>query len=87
METVHKRWTVIDQEIFTVEKVSPANGLPDPRGSLSTVISPEVISEINEDIEEATCCAAEKKHSPYKMYSSSERSQIGKYASQHGATD
>ena len=65
----------------------PANGLPDPRGSLSTVISPDVISEMNEVVEEATrCTAAGKKRGPYKTYSSSERSQIGKYASQHGAT-
>ena len=26
--------------------LKPANGLPDPRGSFSTVISPDVISEI-----------------------------------------
>ena len=47
--------------MFLLRYLKPANGLPDPRGSLSTVSSPEVISEINEDIEEATCCAAEKK--------------------------
>ena len=61
--------------------LKPANGLPDPRGSLST---PDVICEMNEEVEEATRCAAEgKKRGPYKTYSSSERSQIGKYASQH----
>ena len=67
--------------------LKPANGLPDPRGSLTTAISPDVIREMNEKVEEATRCAAEgKKRGPYKTYSSSERSQIGKYASQHGAT-
>ena len=38
--------------------LKPANGLPDPRGSLSTVISPDVISEMNEEGEEATRCPA-----------------------------
>ena len=56
----------------------------DPRGSLSTAISPDVIREMNEEVEEAT--VEGKKRGPYKMYSSSERSQIGKYASQHGTT-
>ena len=64
--------------------LKPANGLPDPRGSFSTAISPDVIREMNEEVEEATRCTAEgKKRGPYKTYSSSERSQIGKYASQH----
>ena len=50
--------------------LKPANGLPDPRGSLSTVISPDVISEMNEEVEEATrCTAACKEHHPCKTYS------------------
>ena len=67
--------------------LKPANGLPNPKGSLSTAISPEVISEMNKEVEETTRCATEgKKRGPYKTYSPSERSRIGKYAFQHGAT-
>ena len=36
--------------------LKPADGLPDPRGSLPTVISLDVISEMNEEVEEATRC-------------------------------
>ena len=38
--------------------LKPADGLPDPRGSLPTVISLDVISEMNEEVEEATRCSA-----------------------------
>ena len=38
--------------------MKPANGLSDHRGLLSTVISPDVISEMNEEVEEATHCTA-----------------------------
>ena len=38
--------------------LKPAEGLPDPRGSLPTVISLDVISEMNEEVEEATHCSA-----------------------------
>ena len=62
----------------------PANGLPDPKGSLSRMMSPEVITEMNKEVEEASCSRG--KHGPYKTYNPSERFQIGKYASQHGAT-
>ena len=63
-----------------------ANGLPDPKGSLSTMISPDVIAEMNKEVEEASRSIAGGKRGHYKMYTSSEHSQIGKYASQHGAT-
>ena len=35
-----------------------ADGLSDPRGSLPTVISLDIISEMNEEVEEATRCNA-----------------------------
>ena len=38
--------------------MKPANGLSDHRGLLSTVISPDVISGMNEEVEEATHCTA-----------------------------
>ena len=41
---------------------------------------------MNKEVEEASSIALSKKRGPYKKFSSSERLQIGKYASQHGAT-
>ena len=34
--------------------LKPANGLPDPKGSLSTMISLDVIAEMNKEVEEAS---------------------------------
>ena len=62
----------------------PANGLPDPKGSLSSKMSSEDIAEMNKAVEEASCSRGNR--GPYKTYSPSERFQTGKYASQHGAT-
>ena len=47
---------------------------------------PDVIAEMNKEVEEATRSVAGGKRGHYQTYTSSERSQIGKYASQHGAT-
>ena len=66
--------------------LKPSNGLLDPRGSLLSIISSDVINEMNEEVEEATSHAPSKKCGPYEKFSSSEHLQIGKYASQHGAT-
>ena len=53
----------------------------------ATYIPAKTVHEMNKEVEEATRCTVEgKKRGPYKTYSSSDRSQIGKYASQHGAT-
>ena len=73
-------------EMSLLRYFKPANGLPDPKGSLSTTISPDVIAEMNKEVEEATRSVAGGKRGHYQTYTSSERSQIGKYASQHGAT-
>uniref|UniRef100_A0A1X7UBB9 Uncharacterized protein n=1 Tax=Amphimedon queenslandica TaxID=400682 RepID=A0A1X7UBB9_AMPQE len=66
----------------------PIHNLPDPRQSLSTLIPFDVIREMNRTVEEENDCGQNsKKHcSPYQKFSVSERSQIGKYAIQHGAT-
>ena len=62
--------------------LKPANGLPDPKGSLSAMISPDVIAEMNKEVEEANrgVHVAGGKRGHYKTYTSSERSQIGNYA-------
>ena len=59
--------------------------VPIHKGPLSTMISPDVIAEMNK-VEEASRSIAGGKRGHYKMYTSSERSQIGEYASQHGVT-
>ena len=41
---------------------------------------------MNREVEEASRGVTGGKRGPYKTYSPSEHSQIGKYASQHGAT-
>ena len=64
----------------------PSSGLPDPKGSLSTIISPKCITEMNREVEEASRHILSQKRGPYKTYSSSERLQLAKYAFQHGAT-
>ena len=73
-------------EMALLRYFKPANGLPDPKGSLSTTISPDDIAEMNKEVEEATRSIAGGKRGHYQTYTSSERSQIGKYASQHEAT-
>ena len=73
-------------EMAFLHYLKPANGLPDPKGSLSTTISPHIIAEMNKEVEKASRCVAGGKCGPYKTYTSSKCSQIGKYASQHGAT-
>ena len=70
-------------EMALLRYLKPANGLPDPKGSLSTTISPDIIAEMNKEVEEATHSVAGGKRGHYQTYTSSERSQIGKYASQH----
>ena len=64
----------------------PANGLPDPRGSLSTAISSDVLTEMNREVEEELGRQKSKKRGPYQKFSPSQRSLIGKYTSQHGPT-
>ena len=66
--------------------LKPANGLPGPKGSLSTMISLVVMAEMNKEVEDGSRSVAGGKCGHYKMYTSSKCSQIGKYTSQHGAT-
>ena len=42
------------------------------------MISPDITTEMNKEVEEASHCVAEGKREPYKTYSSYEHSQIGK---------
>ena len=64
--------------------LKPANGLPDLKGSLSTMISPHIIAKMNK--EEASRCVAGGKHGPYKTYTSSEHSQDSHFHVYHSAT-
>ena len=41
-------------EMALLRYLKPANGLPNPKGSLSTMISPDVIAEMNKEVKEAS---------------------------------
>ena len=61
--------------------LQPKDGLPDPRGPLSSSISSAAITQANQEVSE---CAKDKgKRGKYK-YSEKLRAEIGKYSSYHG---
>ena len=62
----------------------PIDGLPDPRGQLSLTLPSSSIVEANRLGQEVTKEAAKQKRAPYKTYSPTVRSEIGKYTCQHG---
>ena len=62
----------------------PVGGLPDPRGQLSLTLPLSSIVEANRLVQEVTKETAKQKRGLYKTYSPTVRSEIGKYACQHG---
>ena len=52
--------------------------------TLSSMIPTEIITEMHKAVEEASY--SHRKHGPYKTYIPSQHFEIGRYASQHGAT-
>ena len=66
------------------------DGLPDPKGPLTSSIPAQAIAEANKEVQKAmdqssvtgTCG---KKRGSYKNYTATQRSEIGKYSCQHGA--
>ena len=65
--------------------LKPVDGLPDPRGSLSSSIPTQAIAEANKEVQKAILSEAGGKRGAYQQYSSTVRSDIGKYACQHGS--
>ena len=59
------------------------DGLPDPRGSLSTNMCREAIAAANQEVQKEL--NATKKCGQYKKYTPAQRSAIGKYSCLHGA--
>ena len=57
----------------------PVDGLPDPRGQLFLTLPSSSIAEANRLVQEVTKEAAKQKREPYKTYSPTVRSEIGKY--------
>ena len=51
--------------------LKPLNGLPDPRGSLSSSIPSTAIEEANTQVQKVTGGAKNRKRGPYKKYSPS----------------
>ena len=64
--------------------LKPVDGLPDPRGSLSSSIPTQAIAEANKEVQKAILSEAGGKRGAYQKYSPTVRSDIGKYACQHG---
>ena len=63
--------------------LKPIDGLPDPRGSLSTTLFREAIAAANQEVQKEL--NATKKRGQYKKYTPAQRSAIGKYSCLHGA--
>ena len=61
----------------------PAQGLPDPRGSLSSSVPTTMINSMNAAVEEESRRVA-KQRSPYTRYDPKLRAAIGQRACQHG---
>ena len=61
----------------------PIDGLPDPRGALSSSIHPEAIAQANKEVQKATN-SEKQKRGPYTMYSAEVRAEIGEHATHHG---
>ena len=64
--------------------LQPRNGLPDPRGSLSSSIPSQAIAAANQEVEEAIHTASSGKRAPYRQYSPTVRAEIGKYTCHGG---
>ncbi len=62
----------------------PVDGLPDPRGSLSSSIPTQTIAEANKEVQKAISKAGGK-HGAYQKYSPIVHSDIGKHVCQHMA--
>ena len=60
--------------------LKPTDGLPDPKGSLSSSMHPQAIARANEEVREAMKSVS-RKHGPYQVYSADIRAKIAKYAS------
>ena len=61
----------------------PKDGLPNPRGSLSSSMSSIAIAQANKEVQEILK-PKEKKRGKYNKFSAELRAEIGKYASYHG---
>jgi len=66
--------------------LQPRNGLPDPRGSLSSSILSQAIAAANREVEEAIRTASSGKRAPYGHYSPTVWAIIGKYACSYECT-
>ena len=70
-------------EMALLRYLNPQNGLPDPRGSLSSTIPTQAIAQANEQVQEAIHTEKEIR-GPYKKYSPTVQAEMGKYACHRG---
>ena len=61
------------------------DGLPDPKGSLSSEVPAAAIARVNQQVQAALEMVTEgRNRGAYHRYSPGDRAAIGSYASQHG---
>ncbi len=84
---------VIEEQLKELYKVyskllkRKEEGLPDPRGELSSVLSPRAIALANSEIRKSTQASKRPtKRGSYHCYSPEQRAAIGKYACTNGVT-
>ena len=67
--------------------LKPRDGLPDPRGSLSSSMPSQAIAQANQEVQEATPKEKGERRGYYKKYNPTVRADIGRYASHYGVAE
>ena len=67
----------------------PVDGLPNPKGPLSSSISSQAIAAANKEVQKAVgqSSVTGKKRGPYNKFTAAQRFEIGKYSCQYGAAE
>ena len=67
----------------------PFDGLPNPKGPLTSSISSQAIAAANKEVQKAVgqSSVTGKKRGTYKKYTATQRFEIGKYSCQYGAAE
>ena len=78
---------LVFEKMALLRYLKRVDGLPDPKGPLTSSISAQAIAEANKEVQKAMGqnSVTGKKRGSYKKYTATQRSEIGKYSCQHGA--
>lgn len=87
MSTSTVRKVLVFKKMALLRYLKRVDGLPDPKGPLTSSISAQAIAEANKEVQKAMGqnSVTGKKRGSYKKYTATQRSEIGKYSCQHGA--